>query len=102
MSALDPVDPLTQPGDRIRQIPNQPRLTVEQALHLPALCAVADLAPLWGVSVKRMHQLVKGCALDAFKVHPAIGPRCFSGFLLHEYLTGKPLVVPTFGRKRRA
>jgi len=44
-------------------------------MHLPALLSVRELAPLWGVSVSQMHLLNRKCALDLFKVHPAIGPR---------------------------
>lgn len=99
--ALDPVEPIAEPRDDLRDLPNQPRLTVEQALHLPALLSIADLSRVWGVGVSRMHKLNHQCALDAFKVHPAIGPRCFSGVLIGRYLSGEPLVIPSFGRKRR-
>jgi len=74
---------------------------VEQAMHLPALLSVRELAPLWGVSVSQAHLLNRKCAFDVFKVHPAIGPRQFSGVLLGRYLSGEPLVIPSFGARRR-
>lgn len=101
MSALQAVEPVTNAGHDLSERTNEPRLSVDQALHLPALLSVRELAPLWGVSVSQMHFLNRRCALDAFKVHPAIGPRCFSGVLIGRYLSGEPLVIPTFGRKRR-
>lgn len=100
MTGLNAVEPLRDGRDHLSQAPDQPRLTVEQALHLPALLSVRELAPLWGVGVSHMHKLEKRCALDIFKVHPPIGPRCFSGVLIGRYLSGEPLVIPTFGRKR--
>lgn len=101
MTALNAVESLGDDGHELGQLTDQPRLTVQEALNLPALLSVRELAPLWGVSISQMHFLNRRCALDIFKVHPAIGPRQFSGVLIGRYLSGEPLVIPSFGRKRR-
>jgi len=35
-----------------------------------------------------------------FLVRPAIGTHCYSGVLVHRYISGDPVYEPTFGRKR--
>lgn len=80
----------------------EPRLTVEAALNLPALCGPREICALWGITPSRFYKLNKRGAYDRFKVTPAIGPRCYSGVLVAKYLSGEPLVIPSFGRKRSA
>lgn len=101
MSGLQSIQPVAEAGAEISQRPDQPRLTVEQALHLPALLGVSDLADLWGRTLSQIHRLDRDGAFDLFKVHPAIGTRRFSGVLVGRYLSGEPLALPTFGRSKR-
>lgn len=80
--------------------PATPRLSVEDALNLPALCGSKEMAALWGITPSQFHRWNRKGAYEKFKVRPAIGPRCFSGLLIGRYLAGEALIVPTFGKKR--
>lgn len=70
--------------------------------HPPALIGAAVLAAVFGIGVSQVHKNAKRGLYDAFKVTPALGPKCYSGILLARYLKGEPLYVPTFGRRKRA
>lgn len=63
--------------------------------------ALRDIAEIWRVSVSRAHRLEKAGQFDTFKLRPAIGPKRFSGVLVHRYLHGEPVYEPVFGAKRR-
>lgn len=67
---------------------------------LPLLLGVRDLGRLFSIGRSQVHKLAKSGAFDVFKVHPAIGPRCYSRVLVARYLLREPLYVPTFGKKR--
>ena len=64
------------------------------------LLGPADISAIWRIGHSQFHRLNKSHAFDAFKVTPAIGPRCFSGTRVHRYVSGEPVYEPTFGRKR--
>ena len=66
------------------------------------LLGPTDIAAIWRIKRSRFHALEKAGAFDSFKVKPAIGPKQFSGVLVHKYLAGQPLYIPSFGRKQRA
>lgn len=71
------------------------------------LLTAKDMAAIWRLSISRFSHLNTQHAYDAFKVHPAIGPRCFSGVLVCRYLNGEtvtrePVPALLFGRKRGA
>jgi len=62
-----------------------------------------DLQAIWRIRHSRFNRLVHEGAFDPFRVKPAIGPRCYSGVLVHRYLQGgDALYEPSFGRKKRA
>jgi hypothetical protein len=65
------------------------------------LLTSVDLASIFGLGSSRFHQLAKSGAFDLFKANPPIGLRCYSGVLVHRYVSGEPVYEPTFGRKRR-
>lgn len=98
--SLQAIDPSAEVDNHVDEVGQQPRLTVADALKLPALCGGKEVAALWGITPSRFHKLNRRGAYNRFKVTPAIGPRCFSGVLLGRYLSGEPLILPTFGRKR--
>lgn len=77
------------------------RLSVADALALPALCGPTEIQRLWGISKGRFYALDKERAFDCLMVQPAIGPTRFSGVLIGRYLSGEPLYVPSFGRKQK-
>lgn len=64
------------------------------------LLGPTDIAAIFRIRKSRFAILNAQGAFDAFKVKPAIGPKCFSGVLVHRYLCGEPVYEPTFGRKR--
>lgn len=97
---FQPIDSLAQAGDDQREVQNQPRLTVADALALPALCGPREMAALWGFNASQFSRLNRKGAFDKLKVTIPIGPRCFSGLLIGRYLSGEPLYIPSFGRKR--
>lgn len=79
--------------------------THEDALALVragALLNGLELAAVLGISQSQLRKLEHARAFDLFKVQPALGQRCYSGVLIGRYLSGDPLVVPTFGRKRHS
>jgi hypothetical protein len=78
---------------------------VEDAMARAAageLLGPRDMAAIFRIRYSRFNALDKQHAWDQFKVRPAIGPRCYSGYLVARYLKGEPLYVPTFGKKRQA
>jgi hypothetical protein len=75
-------------------------LTVAEALALPALNGPQTICRLWDFSHSQFCRLNKQGAFDFLKTKPAIGPRCFSGVLIARYLSGEPLYIPSFGRRK--
>jgi hypothetical protein len=75
-------------------------LTVEEALHLPALNGPQVICRLWQIGKSRFYVLDKEGAFDFLKATPVVGPCCFSGVLIARNLQRQPLYEPTFGRKR--
>jgi hypothetical protein len=59
-----------------------------------------DLQAIFVIGAARFSQLAKAGAFDLFKARPPIGLRCYSGVLVHRYVSGEPVYEPTFGRKR--
>jgi hypothetical protein len=86
-----------------------PPLVDQDALASAAIARAAagellgptDMAAIWRIHKSRFSVLNRAGMFDAFKVKPAIGPKCFSGVLVHRYLQGEPVYEPTFGRKVR-
>jgi len=66
------------------------------------LLGPTDMMAIWGLRHSRFGLLLAQGAFDAFKVKPAITPKCFSGVLVSRYLRGEAVYEPTFGRKRVA
>lgn len=65
------------------------------------LLNASDLAAIWHISVAQFYRLARAGKFDAFRVTPSIGPRCYSGVLVHRYMTGDPVFGSSFGRKVR-
>jgi hypothetical protein len=90
MSTLEAADVITRPDTR-------------EALARAAageLLGPTELAAIFRIRHSQFHKLERTGAFDQFKVQPAIGPKCYSGVLVQRYLSGEPVYVPTFGRKR--
>src|SRR5262245_14984821 len=66
----------------------------------PLVLGPADLAAVWGVSMRTIYRLIKAGEFDCLRTTKEIGTKPFSGILLARFLKGEPLYVPTFGRKR--
>jgi len=64
------------------------------------LLGPTEFAAILQIKKSRFHVLAKAGAFDAFKVRPALGPKCYSGVLITRWLQGEA-VAPTFGRSRR-
>lgn len=80
-------------------------MTREDAIALAATGAPlgpTEMAAIFGLGYSGFHKNEKRGLYDVFKVNPALGPRCYSGVLVHRYLSGEPLYIPTFGKRRRA
>jgi hypothetical protein len=75
-----------------------PRLTLADVQGWPALVGPAEMCGLWGIGRSQFHRLDRRGAFDAFKVTPAIGPKCFSTEILARYLAGDPVAGAAFGR----
>jgi len=61
-----------------------------------------DLMAIFQIKKSRFYKLQKVRAFDCFKVHPPIGPKCFSGRLITRYLAGESIdVSPRFRFKGR-
>lgn len=60
------------------------------------LLTAAEVAAIFHIGPTRFHQ--KRHAFDLFKAKPTIGPRCYSGVLVHRYVSGEPVFEPSFGR----
>lgn len=74
------------------------------ALELAAaggLLGPIEMQEIFRIKRSQFQRLEKLGEFDIFKVTPAIGPKCFSGVLVHRYITGQPVYEPTFGRKKR-
>lgn len=101
MTPFQSVEPLAQADDHRDEVHEQaPYLTVAEALALPALCGPREMQRLWSITASQFHRHNRKGSYDRFKVVPAIGPRCFSGILIGRYLSGEPLHIPVFGRRR--
>ena len=46
------------------------------------------MAIIFRIGRAQFHKLNKTGAFDRFRVQPKIGPKCFSGVLVHRYLSG--------------
>ena len=60
------------------------------ALHKAAngaLLSPEEMAIIFRIGRAQFHKLNKTGAFDQFRVHPKIGPKCFSGVLVHQYLS---------------
>lgn len=83
-------------------------VTAEIALARAAageLLSALDLAAIFRIKPAQCHRLERAGAFEQFKVHPPIGPKRFSGFLVQRYLRGESLVEGqfverSFGRRR--
>jgi hypothetical protein len=78
---------------------------VEDAMARAAageLLGPRDMAAIFKIKYSRFNALDKQHAWDQFKVRPAVGPRCYSGYLVSRYLKGEAVYAPTFGKKRHA
>ena len=62
------------------------------------LLGPADIQAIFQIRKSRFYQLEAEHAFDQFRVHPPIGPKCFSGRLITRYLKGKP--VHARGKRR--
>jgi hypothetical protein len=61
---------------------------------------LADLAAIWRIDISTAWRREKAGEFDQFKLRPAIGPRRYSGVLVHRYLQGEPVYEPTFAARR--
>jgi hypothetical protein len=96
-SAPDPAPPEVPEIDPVRD--GQRRAALAKAAA-GGLLSAADLAAIFEISTARFHRLEKIQAFDFFRVHPAVGPRHYSGILVHRYLAGEVVTERTFGRKQ--
>ena len=55
------------------------------------LLGPADIQAIWRIGRTQFHRLNRLHAFDAFRVHPAVGWKCFSGTLITRYLAGEAL-----------
>jgi hypothetical protein len=65
------------------------------------LLGPSEIAAIFRIKHSQFTKLNKQGAFDHLKIRPAIGPKCFSGVLVHRYISGESVYQPTFGRKRR-
>lgn len=63
-----------------------------------------ELARIFGLTLNAFYKHARAGAYDAFKVTPAIGPRCYSKQIVLRHLAGEDVRRPvgSFGRKRSA
>lgn len=102
MNPVQSVEALAQADHDSDEVDKQsPCLTVAEALALPALCGPREMQRLWHISASQFHRNNRQGSYDRFKVVPGIGPRQFSGVLLGRWLSGEPLMMPSFGRRGR-
>jgi len=66
------------------------------------LLGPADLRVILGVGPTQFYARKKRGEFDRFLVRNPIGARCYSGTLVHRYVTGEPVYEPTFGARRGA
>jgi hypothetical protein len=66
------------------------------------LLGPTELAAILRIKRSQFAKLNKQGAFNHLKTRPALGPKCFSGVLVHKFLSGEPVYEPTFGRRRRA
>ena len=66
------------------------------------LLGPSHMAAIFGMGGHRFSVLNAAGHFDQFKVKPALGRRCFSGVLVHRYLSGGDLgvYVSTYGARR--
>ena len=76
-------------------------LSVAEALALPALNGPQTICRLWNFSPSQFHRLNREGAFDFLKVVPSVGPKQFSGVLIHKYISAEFLMVSSFGRRKR-
>jgi hypothetical protein len=56
------------------------------------LLGPADIQAIWRIGPTQFHRLNKLHAFDSFRVHPVVGPKCYSGTLVTRYLAGEPII----------
>jgi hypothetical protein len=61
-----------------------------------------DLRAILGMRPTQFYKRKKHGEFDRFLVRHPIGARCYSGVLVHRYVSGEALYEPTFGAKRGA
>lgn len=64
------------------------------------LLDAGDLAAIFRLSVGYVRRRSAVGDFDVFLVKPVIGPRRYSGVLVHRAITGAAVYTPTFGRRR--
>ena len=69
---------------------------------LETACPRAARDAIYRIGRTRFGNLNRRGQFDQFKVRPVVGPKCFSGVLVHRHLQGEPVYDATFGRKRIA
>ena len=67
--------------------PRTPLVQVDAAF--PAACGWRDLCRVFGIKRSRFYKLESQGAFDFLKLHPAVGPRRYSGEKLTRYLRGE-------------
>lgn len=75
-----PADPVTSPA----------RTAIARAAA-GELLGPSDIQAIWRIGRSQFHRLNQQKAFDQFRVHPAVGPKCFSGYLITRYLAGESL-----------
>lgn len=63
-----------------------------------ALLGPTEIAAIWRVTKSQFHRLNAQGAFDAFKVKPAIGPKCFSAALVKRYVEGDAIFATPLRR----
>lgn len=66
------------------------------------LLDAGDLGAILGLSRSAFYRHRARGDFDRFLVKHPIGPRCYSGVLVHRYVSGEAVYEPTFGAKRGA
>jgi hypothetical protein len=63
------------------------------------LLGPTDIQAIWRIRRTQFHRLNRMHAFDQFRVHPAVGPKCFSGTLITRYLAGESLTTSPQARR---
>jgi len=66
------------------------------------LLNAADLAAIFHLRKSAFYLRRHRGDFDRFLVRQPIGPRCYSGTLVHRYVCGEAVFEPTFAAKRGA